>query len=82
MSSSYMVPKVFLRDIMTDAQDSFCDASCICMFRVIDMLILVFLTSVLSLVVCFASGSRYEMQPAFEIDLNPANIPKLSYTVV
>lgn len=47
-------------------------------FRMIDLLILVFVASVLSLVVYIASGWRYEMQPALAIDLNPANIPMYS----
>ena len=47
-------------------------------FRMIDLLILVFVASVLSLVVYIASGWRYEMQPALEIDLSPASIPMYS----
>lgn len=44
-------------------------------FRAIDIAILLFIIGVLSLIVFVASGWRYEMQPAVEINLDPSNIP-------
>jgi NitT/TauT family transport system permease protein len=44
-------------------------------FRFIDVVVIFFVAAVLSLVVYVASGWRYEMQPAVEINLDPANIP-------
>lgn len=47
-------------------------------FRFIDIVILLFIISVLSLIVYVASGWRYEMQPSIEISLDPSNIPLYS----
>ncbi len=44
-------------------------------FKFIDVVVLFFIAAILSLVVYVASGWRYEMQPAVEINLDPVNIP-------
>lgn len=44
-------------------------------FKLIDVVVLLFIIAVLALVVYVASGWRYEMQPAVEINLDPSNIP-------
>ncbi len=44
-------------------------------FKLIDAIVLLSIIGVLSLIVYVASGWRYEMQPAVEINLDPSNIP-------
>jgi len=47
-------------------------------FRLVDLLVLLFVVAVLSLLVYVGSGWHYRLQPAVEISLDPANIPLYS----
>lgn len=47
-------------------------------FKLIDLWILLFVIGVLSLIIYVASGWRYEMQPAIQINLDPKYIPLYS----
>lgn len=44
-------------------------------FRLVDLLVLLFVVAVLSLLVYVGSGWHYRLQPAVEISLDPVNIP-------
>ena len=47
-------------------------------FRLVDLLVLLFVVAVLSLLVYVGSGWHYKLQPAVEISLDPSNIPLYS----
>jgi NitT/TauT family transport system permease protein len=47
-------------------------------FRLVDLLVLVFVIAVLSLLIYVGSGWHYTLQPAVEISLDPVNIPLYS----
>jgi NitT/TauT family transport system permease protein len=47
-------------------------------FRLVDLLVLLFVVAVLSLLIYVGSGWHYGLQPAVKISLDPANIPLYS----
>jgi NitT/TauT family transport system permease protein len=47
-------------------------------FRLVDLLVLIFVIAVLSLLMYVGSGWHYTLQPAVEISLDPVNIPLYS----
>jgi NitT/TauT family transport system permease protein len=47
-------------------------------FRLVDLLVLIFVIAVLSLLIYVGSGWHYTLQPAVEISLDPVNIPLYS----